>query len=155
MPNRRADASTNGAALALADPRAIAGTNQRAHPVAVGIADASASAIADGFTDPGTQPVTYQRAVPVAVWCTDACADGPCLEAAAAEFAAKLVAAAADPSTPIIAVVSEITFDGDVLLVAEGTGARAEFELGFAAAMASSLGDGELGHSRARGTLLR
>jgi hypothetical protein len=86
---------------------------------------------------------------------TDACADGPCLEAAAAEFAAKLVAAAADPSTPIIAVVSEITFDGDVLLVAEGTGARAEFELGFAAAMASSLGDGELGHSRARGTLLR
>ena len=64
-------------------------------------------------------------------------------EAAAAEFAAELAAAAAFPSTPIIAVVSQITFDGDVSLVAEGTQARAEFEAGFAAAMASSLGDGE------------
>lgn len=71
-------------------------------------------------------------------------------EAAAAEFAAELAAAAADPSTPIVAVVSEITFDGDVSLVAEGTEVRAEFEVGFAAAMASSLGDGELAHSRAR-----
>ena len=63
-------------------------------------------------------------------------------QAAAAEFTAALAAAAADPATPIIAIASEITFPGDVSLVAVGTAARTEFEAGFSVAMAASLGDG-------------
>ena len=63
-------------------------------------------------------------------------------QAAASEFAAALSAAATDPAAPLIAIASEITFPGDVSMVAVGTAARAEFEAGFSVAMAASLGDG-------------
>ena len=62
-------------------------------------------------------------------------------EAAAAEFEAALAAVANDPSAPIVAIASVITFEGDVTMVAEGQ-ARDEFEASFTTNMAAAIGDG-------------
>ena len=62
--------------------------------------------------------------------------------AASLEFATAFATAAGDPATPFISIFSEITFEGDISQIPIGTPVRAEFEAGFSAAMASSLGDG-------------
>ena len=62
-------------------------------------------------------------------------------EAAAAEFEAALAAIAEDPTAPLVAISSAITFEGDVSMVADGP-ARDEFEDSFTVAMAASIGDG-------------
>jgi hypothetical protein len=62
-------------------------------------------------------------------------------EAAAAEFEAALAAVANDPTAPLVAIASVITFEGDVSMVAEGQ-ARDEFEESFTINMAASFGDG-------------
>lgn len=64
-------------------------------------------------------------------------------EDAAAQFAAALAGAAADPATPLLGIASELALEGDIADVEVGTAMRAEFEAAFSVAIASLLGDGE------------
>ena len=61
---------------------------------------------------------------------------------AAEQFAQAEAAEQANPPATVGSVASEIIFEADIHAIAEGTAARAEFELGFAEEMARSLGDG-------------
>lgn len=64
------------------------------------------------------------------------------VEQAAAQFEAALAAATRNPSTPLVAVASELALEGDVSDVELGTPARLEFEAAFSVAIAGLLGDG-------------
>ena len=63
-------------------------------------------------------------------------------EQAASQFEAALADAAADPSTPIVGVASEVALEGDVVQLEMGTARRLEFEVAFSVAIARLLGNG-------------